>query len=244
MSDSQTLQSYMLPGGGYGYTAAPVETLQSFENTLALGLLDESGSTGSFARQMELAVKEIIKSLRHSARADNLIYRHCHFGTGFREHHGFTPLGQINEDQYDGCYQPGGRTSLYDSCDRVIREVLDYGKKQAALKYLCNGIIYIITDGCDYGSTLNMNDVKRALTEAVSSEALESLITILIGVNSDKDIQRELQDFATTVGFTQYISIDKADEKTLARVANFVSQSIASQSQAIGTGGPSQSLVF
>jgi hypothetical protein len=73
----------MLPGGGYGYTGAPVDTLTSFENTIALGLLDESGSTGGFAKDMEKAVKAIIKSLRLSPRADNLIYRHCHFATGF-----------------------------------------------------------------------------------------------------------------------------------------------------------------
>jgi uncharacterized protein YegL len=242
--NSQPLQSYLLPGGGYGYTAAPVETLTSFENTLALGLLDESGSTGSFARQMELCQKEIIKSLRHSPRADNLIYRHCHFGTNFREHHGWVPLGQISEDQYDGCYQPGGQTALYDSCDRVIREMLDYAQKQAAQKYLCNGIIYIMTDGRDLGSTLRERDVKTALGTAIASEALESLITILIGVNDDASIQADLQKFAHNVGFTQYIPLKDASEKSLAKLANFISKSISAQSQALGTGGPSQSLTF
>ena len=37
---------------------------------------------------------------------------------------------------------------------------------------------------------------------------------------------------------------DKADAKTLARLAEFVSQSISAQSQALGTGGGSQQLVF
>lgn len=243
-SASLGLQNFAIPGGNYGYSGAKIETLTSFENTLALGLLDESGSTGPFARQMELCVKEIIKSLRRSPRADNLIYRHCHFATGFREFHGFTPLAQLNEGMYDGCYVPGGQTTLYDSCDRVVAELLDYAVKQAAQKYLCNGIVYIITDGRDYGSVLTPTSVRKRLADAIASEALESLNTILIGVNPDPGIQADLEDFKNKVGFTQYVPLDKADEKSLAKLANFISQSIQAQSQALGTGGPSTSLTF
>jgi hypothetical protein len=196
-----------------GYTGAAVETLTSFENTVVQGLFDESGSTGPFARQMELACKEIIKALRHSPRADNLIYRQSHFGSRYREHHGFLPLAQINEAMYDGCYQPGGSTTLFDSEDRSIRELLDYCKKQAAMKYLTNGMLFAITDGCDYGSTLTENDAKKAFTDAAKDEDLESLYSVLIGVNPEQAIQDALQEHATKVGYTKYIPLDKADEK-------------------------------
>lgn len=238
------VQSFLIPGGNYGYTATKIENLTSFENTIAVGLLDESGSTTSFAKEMELCVKEIVKALRHSPRADNLIYRHCHFGTNFREHHGYLPLSQINENDYDGCYHPGGQTTLYDSCERTIVETVHYAEQQAAQKYLCNGIIYVITDGQDYGSTLSVKDVHKALAKAIACEGMESLITILIGVNPEPSIQQSLQEFANKAGFTQYVAIDQANEKTLAKLGNFISQSISSQSQALGSGGPSQSLIF
>src|SRR5438128_2007010 len=45
-------------------------------------------------------------------------------------------------------------------------------------------------------------------------------------------------------GFTQYVEIGDADPKTFAKLAQFVSKSISAQSQSLGTGGPSQSLVF
>lgn len=244
MDSNPTMQSFVVPGGNYGYTGTKIETLTSFENTLAIGLLDESGSTTGFAGLMEICVKEIVKSLRRSPRADNLIYRHCHFGTHFREHHGFMPLGQINENDYDNCYQPGGATHLYDSVDRVINEMVDYAEQQAKQKYTCNGILYMLTDGQDYGSTLKVRNVKETLAKAVASESLESLITILIGVNEDPGIQQSLQDFAKEAGFTQYVPIKNADEKNLAKLAKFISQSISSQSQALGSGGPSQSLTF
>jgi uncharacterized protein YegL len=241
---SQNMASFMVPGGGYGYTGMRVDAIQCPDNTVATGLLDESGSTTSFARPMELCVKEVIKSLRSSPRADNLLYRHTHFGSRFREIHGFKALPQINVDDYDGCYQPGGCTTLFDSEIKVIQSTRDYCAQQTKKKFMCNGFIYIITDGCDYGSVLTQGMVREELAKAISSEDMESLMTILIGVNPDPKIQQGLADHAAFCGFTQYVPLDNADEKTLAKLADFVSRSLSSQSQSLGTGGPSQSLTF
>ena len=68
---------------------------------------------------------------------------------------------------------------------------------------------------------------------------------IVIGVNvQDQAVSGYLKQFHKDAGFTQYIEIDKADAKTLARLAEFVSQSISAQSQALGSGGASPALVF
>lgn len=244
--DSQSLKSFMIPGGGYGYTGTPIDDLQSVENTIATGLMDESGSTRAFARQIELCVKEIIKSLRHSAAADKLIYRHCHFDTNFREIHGFKPLSDINEDDYDGCWAGGGQTALYKSCCNIFEATLDYGQKQNAKRYMVNGFAYVVTDGQNYlsGDLTTAQDVKVSLAKIISSESLESMNTILIGVNPDAGVQRDLRDFHTEAGFTQYVEIENASETTLAKLGNFISKSIQQQSQALGSGGPSQSLTF
>lgn len=246
-SQSAQFQTFMLPGGGYGYTGASIDSLLSFENTLATGLFDESGSTRSFARQMELCVQEIIKSLRHCPVADKLIYRHCHFDDKFREVHGFKPLAECHESNYDGVWAGGGQTALYNSCDHVIKATVDYAEQQATKRFIVNGIIYVLTDGQNYllsQQSLTQDDVKVTLAKALSSEALESLMTILIGVNEDPGVRRDLEAFHTHVGFTQFVPIEKADEKSLAKLAKFVSQSIQSQSMAVNTGGPSQSLTF
>ena len=236
--------SFMVPGTNYGYQGAKIDTLASFENTLAIGLLDESGSTTPFARQMEVCVKEIIKALRHSPKAANLIYAHYHFDTHFREVHGFKPLIECDEADYDGIWAGGGRTTLYDSEDKVINFLLDYALRQRQQHYTCNGIVYIITDGQDFGSTLTQNNVKLSLAKAIANEDLESLVTILIGINDDPSVQADLRDHATRVGFTAYQSVEKADEQTLAQLAGFVSKSVAAQSKALGTNGPSQVLTF
>ena len=241
---SQPLTGFTVPGGNFGYTGTPPGTLKSVENTIALGLVDESGSTSSFAKQLEATVKEIVRSLRDNPNADKLLYAHYHFDTDFREVHGFTELNSINPDDYDGCWAGGGRTTLYDSETKVIKFVGDYGKQLSDKRYICNGIIYILTDGIDWGSTLLPPDVKAALSAVVTGEELESLMTILIGINDDAAIQEGLEKHAEEVGFTKYIPAGKADKKTLNKIAGYLSQQISSQSQALGSGGPSQSLTF
>ena len=83
--------------------------------------------------------------------------------------------------------------------------------------------------------------VKEALEEGVKGESLESLNSILIGIGGD---QGYFQKFVAECGMTQYVGLNDANEKTLARLGAFISQSVSSSSQALGTGGPSQSLVF
>lgn len=239
---SQGLSQFALPGTGFGYTAINVADVLTTELTIVTGLLDESGSTSPFAKDLEKCVKTIIDSLRHSPRADNLMYRHCHFGTYFREVHGYKLLQDINSGDYNGCYQSGGSTALYDSMDNVFRAVKDYGEQCQKSKRIANGLVFVLTDGQDNGSTLRINDARNALAACIAGESLESLITILIGVNPDANIQQSLKDMANQTGFTQYIPLTDVSESTLAKLAKFISHSISSQSQALGSGGPSQTL--
>jgi hypothetical protein len=51
-----------------------------------------------------------------------------------------------------------------------------------------------------------------------------------------------LDNFKRQAGFTQMVALDDANDKTLAKLAAFVSKSISAQSAALGTGGTSQSL--
>ncbi|MFM9587220.1 vWA domain-containing protein, partial [Streptomyces caniscabiei] len=97
--------------------------------------------------------------------------------------------------------------------------------------YSANGIVVVITDGLDNNSKATENSVKKAIDRAHQSEALESLITILIGVNmKDSSAKFALEQYAKNVGFTDFIAVEDADENTLAKIANYVSQSISSQS--------------
>ena len=243
---SQTpFQNFMIPGGNFGYKAVAVNDLLSSENTIVTGLVDESGSTSPWKRDIELCIKEIVKSLYHCPVADKLVYRHCHFDTTFKELHGFRPLKECKESDYDGCWAGGGQTALFKSECNVLHATLDYAKQQSALHFTVNALNFFVSDGENYLSSpdhITPDDVKKANADCITSEVLESLITIFIGVNPDDEIRRKLQEHCDYVGFTQFIPMEKANEKTLGQLAQWISKSIQSQSQHLGSGGPSQPL--
>lgn len=256
------LENFNIPNSHYGFSAAKIDNLQAPEYTLATVVFDESGSTSGFAKEMEKATQEIVKSCRHSPRADNLMLRTVVFGTKMSEYHGFKLLESCNVADYDSFYGKSGNgatTALFDSAHNAIKASNAYAKQLSANDFLCNGIVFVITDGDDNASLLTAVQVGEAFQEAVKGEAMESCVAILIGVNvNDPSLHTYLTNFAKTAGFTPiktkdatgkevevpYLSLGDASEKTLAKLAKFVSQSISSQSQALGTKGPSQSLVF
>lgn len=244
--NSQNMDAHGADGSGYGFSATRVEDLGASEYTLVGIATDVSGSVTGFRKEIEACVKTVVKACRHSPRADNLMLRLVTFEMRLRELHGFKPLSNCNPDDYDGAIIIGGTTALFDAAVNVVESVTRYGKDLVDQDFEVNGIVFVITDGDDNASKTTVNSLKDALDRAVRSESLESLVSILVGVNTDAStgLNQYLDNIAKTAGFTQYVSIDKADEKTLAKLADFVSRSISSQSQALGTGGPSQSLTF
>lgn len=84
---------------------------------------------------------------------------------------------------------------------------------------------------------MNESQVRNELAACLQSEAVESLVTVLVGVNvQNPHMKKKLEDFAKNVGVTQFVILEDASEKTLAKLAAFVSKSITSQSQALGSG--------
>lgn len=261
-NDNDEFDAHKIPSSNYGYSAAKIDSLSATEYTLVTVVVDESGSTSGFRAGMESCVQEIIKACRRSARADNLMLRLVMFGTNMREAHGFKLLEHCNPGDYKGICQNGGCTALFDSAESAILATSAYAQQLTDNDFTVNGLVVVITDGDDTEHKSTKSQVWKALESCVNSESMESLVSILIGVNINNPmISTYLENFAndiqtktdpasglsTTVKvpkFTQYVELDKADEKTLARLAEFVSKSISSQSQALGTGGASKLLTF
>jgi len=243
--DQTDMETHQIGGANYGFSAARVENLESSEYTLVAIVVDQSGSVQGFRSNIEDVIKEVVKSCRHSPRADSMMLRTVMFDSTLSELHGFRPLTDCNADSYNGSVQPGGTTALFDAAHNGVQALVQYSEKLGDQDFDANGIVVVITDGCDNVSRMTANSVKEALQRAVTSEALESLVSILVGVNiTESYVSRKLSALHQDAGFTQYIELDNADESTLAKLADFVSRSISSQSQALGTGGPSQTLSF
>jgi len=239
------MDTHSIQGSNYGFSAKRIGDLGASEYTLVGITADVSGSVSPFRDEIEMCIKEIVSSCKHSPRADNLMLRLSIFDNDVTEVHGFRPLSECDVDKYTGAIQIGGITALYDAATNLIDSVARYGKDLTDNDFDCNGIVFVVTDGRDNASTFTPNKVKEALGEVITGEALESMVSVLIGVNiQDAVVSQYLQDFHQDAGFTQYVELGNADEKTLAKLADFVSQSISAQSQSLGTGGPSQSLTF
>ncbi len=232
-------------GATYEFSAASLDDLGATEYTLVTLAVDVSGSVGSFKDKLEKAIQAVVESCKLSPRVDNLMLRIITFDNNLDEMHGFKLFSTVNIGDYDDCLSIGGATALYDATFAGLEATGEYGKQLVDADFDANAILVIITDGDNNASVHTAEQVATLQSEIMRQEALESLVTILIGVNmEDSYMSGRLDEFKDKAGLTQFVALDDASPETLAKMADFISRSISSQSQALGTGGPSQSLSF
>jgi uncharacterized protein YegL len=234
---NDTLKSHHIAGSTYGFSGTRLDLLQASEFTLVGITADNSGSVGPFVDAIEACVGEVLRACQRAPRADNLMLRVTRFNHRLDEIHGFKPLTEVKPDDYRGTMTATGTTALYDAARNAISAVVRYGERLTQADFEANGIVFVITDGQDCASKETAADVRRALVDAVQGEHLESMVSVLVGVNvGDAQVKQVLEAFAKDAGFTEFIDIGNASDTTLARLADFVSRSISLQSRSLGSG--------
>lgn len=229
---------------GFEFSGVEIGELEASEYTLANILVDETGSVGGFEKDLEKCIKTTVDACKKSPRSENLLMRVGKFGShianSVAEIHGFNILSNIDIKNYDGTIQPNGMTPLLDATLDSIETMEAQAKILVDQEYLCNGIFFVITDGGENASKkASFKKIKEAFERIRKTEALESIKSILIGVN-DANCQTELDEFKNKCGIDEYISMGAVTPGKLAKLAQWVSQSVSSTSQALGSGGPSQ----
>jgi uncharacterized protein YegL len=229
----------------YGFSAVKIDELGAPEYTLVTVANDASGSVFDYAREMESCLKTILESCQKSPRAENLMLRLTAFNNDVEELHGFRLLNTVNASDYDNILDPDGGTALFDAVQSAVEATKDYGEILHDQDFGVNAIVFIITDGDDNSSRATASSVKKAVSDAMKSEKLESITVVLIGVG-DTRIQSYLDDFQQKADITQFVDIGDATPNKLAKLANFISRSISSTSQALadGTDASSNLLTF
>lgn len=246
-----TMEMKQLGGSNYSFSAKKMNELMASDfYTLGFIAIDVSSSMHGREADIERMLKLALHTCRQNPRADNMMLMvtmfSSRFPNGIEEVHGFKPLPDINDDDYTGIIKCGGMTPLYDAAYTDIKALAAYAKDLADHDYLVNGIGFVITDGENNDSSVGRQTVKDSITELLHSEVIESFRPILIGFNTSasQGLSSYLESFRDEAGFDQYIDMATATQKDLARLGNFISQSISSTSQSLGSGGPSQSLSF
>lgn len=236
--------------GAFGFTAVSMDDLESSGYTLATIACDRSGSTSGFQKPMEDALKASVEALRKMPTAESIMLRVLTFDTECEEVHGFIPLADIDTARYDGALAPRGMTALFDACVNAAEAAAHYGQQLLRDRFNANGILIVITDGLNNSGRFDNDNslpaVRAAFENTKAKECLESFTTVLIGVNfTNHYAEQALKAFHNKAGFsTDMIALNDADPKTIAKIGKFVTESVSSTSQALGTGGASTSIKF
>lgn len=237
------------PGpGNFHFSAVRIEDLGATEYTLVTIVCDISGSVINFASELLQCIKTIVEASQKNPRAENLLIRLVVFNHIISEVHGFKNLSDIDVAKYEPL-QPDGFTALCDAAYDAIGATLEYSKRLVEQDFDCNGAVYIITDGMDNRSNMTAKSIAEKCKKALGHEEIESLVTILIGLHDPNsrwsaEVTSHLKDFKDDADLTEFIDVGDATSQKLAKLANWVSESVSSQSQSLGTGAPSQSLSF
>jgi len=235
--------TFPITGSNFTFQGTRVGDLGATEYTLCAVVIDVTGSTAAFAGELRNMLLTVVDACKKSPRSDNLLLRVVTFSSyvGINELHGFKPLADIDPAADYPPFHPDGLTPLCDAAFSAVGAMIDYGAELMKNDFLANGIAFIVTDGEENSSSTTPAMVKSLIVNARQEEKLESLLSILIGVNA-ASCRSALERFQREAGIDQYVDAGAATPGNLAKLAAFVSQSVSSQSQALGTGGPSQNI--
>lgn len=246
MTDSQ-FEQFDLGNSSFGFSAIGTNDLEASEYTLVTIAVDDSTSIDCFASAINDCLGEIVLACRRSQRADNLMIRVVTFGNTVVEHHGFKLLMNCAPDDYKNCIKGRGLTALNDAAINAIEAANSYAQRLKADDYGVNGLVVVITDGENNHSTAaSANLVGAAMKKVQMNEQIDGgLHSILIGCDQGSgSINAILKSWQKDANFSQFIGLTDVKDKTFAKIAQFISRSISSQSQSLATGGPSQALPF
>jgi uncharacterized protein YegL len=230
---------------GYSYSGKDVGKLGATEYTLVSIQVDGSGSVSDFKADLEKALKSCVDACRKSPEAEKILVRLVIFNDGLVEVHGFVPLQDIDIDKYKGIISPSGMTALCDATLDSIEAVQHYAEHLTEMDFNCNGIVFVITDGCENASRIATNAKIKGFVKVVKkAEKLESIRTVLVGVGNETEVKAPLEQFQQECNLDQFIWVGEATPGKLAKLAEFISQSVSSQSKALGSGAASAPITF
>lgn len=229
----------------FEFSGKRIDELGASEYTISSIEIDVSGSVFEFRDDLVEALQNIVKACEKDPKSENMLVRMTTFNEMLNEVHGFVPLEEIKTNDYDNYIDPGGSTALYDATLDAVECAQKYGESLVDMDYGCNTILFIVTDGEENSSRIGTPRKIINRVEAIrKAEKIESVKIVLIGVGDEQRVRPYLEGFQQDAKLDQFVWIGEATPSKLAKLAEFISQSISSTSQALGTGGQSQDITF
>jgi hypothetical protein len=205
----------------------PLRQLASNEVTLAMNLIDMSGSMSPFADTLIRAYNEdYLAAMGSSTAVDDILISTILFNKDVTLLHGYVPLLDAPPLARQ-VYYPDNMTALYDAVAAGLTNMVLYAQqlRQSGVMVRCLVIIY--SDGADNASKQRAQDVRRASLELLKQE----IYTLAyVGFKSGGISERELRQLADDIGFPD-ILVAGLSHSELRRIFHLASMSTIRVSQ-------------
>lgn len=236
MTETESSDLLTLSGTGYHFTAILPENIKTDAICLASVLIDTSSSMDGEEQNLERCFEQAIQACDKAPNRDGIFIRITSFASTVKELRPFIPPSPTPLKIHIG-----GMTALGRGILDSLRSTTQYAKVLSQGDYRCNAILIILTDGEETVDKPEqaVDMVQKELQTIRTEETLDSVLIILVGFRPSVGVMKTQQDFANAIG-ARYIPLQDVNPQKLAKLANFVSQSISSQSKQIGTGQVTQ----
>ena len=205
----------------------PLDQLTSNEVTLAMNIIDMSGSMSPFADTLIRAYNEdYLAAMGSSTAVDDILISTILFNKETTLLHGYMPLldaPPLARQVYD----PDNMTALYDAVAAGLTNMVLYAQqlRQSGVMVRCLVIVY--SDGADNASKQRAREVRRASLELLKHE----IYTLAyVGFKSGGIQEKELRQLADDIGFPD-ILVAGLTHSELRRIFHLASMSTIRVSQ-------------
>ena len=205
----------------------PLNQLTSNEVTLAMNIIDMSGSMASHASDLIAAYNnDYLAAMLGSSAADDILMSTILFNQDVQLLHGYMPLKDIAPLSRSS-YAPSGSTALYDAVAGGLTNMVLYAQQLRQSGVMVRCIVIVYSDGGDNASRQRAKQIRRAATELLKHE----IYTLAyVGFRSGGINHAELRQLADEIGFPDVLAAG-LDHQELRRIFNLVSMSTVSMSQ-------------
>lgn len=211
---------------------APLASLAGNEVTLAMNVIDMSGSMQPFARELIDAYNDdYMAAMAFSSAADDILVSTIFFDDAVQLFHGYVNL-QDAPRLSSQVYRPGASTALYDAVAGGLTNMVLYAQqlRQSGVMVRCLALVY--SDGEDNASRQTSAAIRRASRELLKQE----IYTLAyVGFRNGGLTEQALRQMAGAIGFPEVLSAGMSRAE-LQRVFRLASMSTINVSQGRATG--------
>lgn len=205
----------------------PLDQLASNEVTLAMNIIDMSGSMATHATDLITAYnQDYLAAMAGSIAAEDILVSTVLFNSHVELFHGYIPLNDV-PPLTRRVYNPDDMTALYDAVAAGLTNMVLYAQQLRQGGVMVRCIVIVYSDGADNASRQHAAAVRRAAEELLKHE----IYTLAyVGFRSGGISEAEARQLAEKIGFPEALTAGLSHQE-LRRIFHLVSMSTISVSQ-------------